>query len=460
MPGQERPRSYSSDLSTSSENFFRPPVADPFTPIDHLSSLDSDDQYPPAAAHVPIIVPYEPIPIPREPTLEEILREASQSTTAADLDQVKHLKLCVISDNLSLQRVAAYCPLLTSLTLDGSLISTLRDLGCMLENLRYLDVSRCGLRSLDGTSGLGSVTHLVANWNQIEYLDPCSFLDELQELSVQGNVIRTVYNLHCLSRCPLRTLHVNGNPIEEEVINLPDMAKRIIPSLVFFNGQRVREEEPEGRCATNDNCSHTETSSGSFSSFEKSLDHSSINSPDAHTQETPIGGGGGEEGQSNTSPSNNIRTSSSTAARSSTIISGATTNSDGLRLLSQQQPLRRQHHRRGADRPLSASLIRLREQHRSLCSSTSSGGGTPEPSSDFEEIDFDKQFPLRLPQAIVPLELGVVGTVLDQSSHGGAFSDTTTTKLLVLAQQWRKLNNNKKERPQSAKGSLVGWRFQ
>lgn len=280
MPGQERPRSHSSDLSTSSPNFFRGPAPDagPFTPIDHLSSLESDDHYAPGALPL-IIIPYEPIPIPREPTLEDILRDAAPEAT--DLDQVKHLKLCVISDDLSMQRVAAYCPLLTSLNLEGSALHTLRELGCMLTNLRYLDVSRCNLRSLDGTSGLGSVTHLVANSNQIEYLDPCSFLDELQELSVQGNLISSTYNLHCLSLCPLRTLHINGNPIEDEVHNLTEEAKRIIPRLIFLNGQRIRPEAEE-RCSGAHFTQHSSetsssSSSGSFSSIEKSLESFNIN---------------------------------------------------------------------------------------------------------------------------------------------------------------------------------------
>ena len=271
MPAQERPRTYSSDLSTSSPNFFRVPAPDPgpFTPTENLSSLESDPGYVPVS--LPII-PYQPIPIPREPTLEEILREASGD--GVELEQVKHLKLCVIAENLSLQRIAAFCPLLTSLNLEGSALNTLRDLGCMMTNLKYLDVSRCGLKSFDGTSGLGSVTHLVANSNDIEYLDGCSYLDELQELSVQGNRIRTRYNLSCLSLCPLRTLHINGNPIEE-LENFETLARDIIPKLIFLNGIRVREE-PESGCADDSeiSSSHTDSSqsSGSFSSLEKSLD--------------------------------------------------------------------------------------------------------------------------------------------------------------------------------------------
>lgn len=284
LPADERPGSVSSDLTTSSPNFFRVPVPEQeaFTPTDNLSSLESDDQIIHEYARVvmPPMVPYEPIQIPREQTLEEILQQATEST---ELDQVRHLKLRVISDNVSLQRIAHYCPLLTSLTLEGSALNTLRELGCMMTSLRFLNVSRCGLRNLDGTSGLCSVTHLLANNNRIEYLDPCSYLEELEELSVQGNRIQTTYNLRCLSLCPkLRTVHLNGNPIEEENQNLDELAKRIIPHLIFINGIRLREEDVvPGRCNDDSLSSHPSTSSGSFSSMDKSLDLLNIKSATA-----------------------------------------------------------------------------------------------------------------------------------------------------------------------------------
>lgn len=284
LPADDRPGSVSSDLTTSSPNFYRVPVADQglgaFTPIDNLSSLESDDQIIHEYSRVilPPTVPYEPIQIPREQTLEEILQQATEST---ELDQVRHLKLCVISDNISLQRIAHYCPVLTSLNLEGSALNTLRELGCMMTNLRFLNVSRCGLRNLDGTSGLGSVTHFLANNNRIEFLDPCSYLEELEEFSAQGNCIQSTYNLRCLSLCPkLRTVHLNGNPIEEENPNLHELAKQIIPHLIFINGIRLKEEEVEaGRCNDDSLSSHPSTSSGSFSSMEKSLELLNINPP-------------------------------------------------------------------------------------------------------------------------------------------------------------------------------------
>lgn len=275
MPSLDCPRKYSSDdLSTSSPNFHRGPVFQDldgqFTP-EQLSSLESDDNFVPPPLPPPILA-YERIPIPREPTLEDILREATEGRVLA---QVTNLRLRVITAELSLQRVAIYCPLLTSLNLQGSAVSTLRDLGCLMTNLKYLDVSQCGLRSLDGTSGLASVTHLVADSNRIEYLDPCAFLDNLQELAVRDNLIRTTYNFLCLSHCPLRVLHMEQNPIEEAVDNLKAVAKQMLTGLIFFNGERIREE-PDGHPCQDESLSTRETSSssssGSFSSLEKSLE--------------------------------------------------------------------------------------------------------------------------------------------------------------------------------------------
>lgn len=442
MPAQERPRTVSSDLSTSSPNFFRAPLQQdfgPFTPTDNLlSSLDSDDQvlFAPAA----VLVPYEPIPIPREPNLEEMLQEASEST---ELDQVRHLKLCVISENVSLQRVASYCPLLTSLNLEGSALNTLRELGCMLSNLRYLDVSRCGLRNFDGTSGLGSVTHLVANCNQIEYLDPCSFLDELEELSVQGNLVRTTYNLRCLAMClKLRTLHMNGNPIEEEHESMQELGRQMIPSLIFMNGLRIREE-PSGAGGCNDDSLSSQpgtSSSGSFSSMEKSFDALNFGTTaqqvfynadvGGHSTQVPL-------------PQNSI--DNGNARVSSTSFGGHS----GPHILSR-------------DRPLSADLLRLRQKSRSIKENPLIEQQKEEKKQlgMFPSL-IDKEYPRRLPQTPVELELGVIGAAGPRERCRSAFSSSTTTdtdttiSLFRLAEQWRKTFRQQKTTNESAKGRAL-----
>jgi Leucine-rich repeat (LRR) protein len=64
------------------------------------------------------------------------------------------------------------------------MLFSLRDLGCDLMSLVYLNISRCGLRSLDGTNGLTTLTELVADYNQIEDAGACSNLPQIQKLSL------------------------------------------------------------------------------------------------------------------------------------------------------------------------------------------------------------------------------------------------------------------------------------
>jgi len=60
-----------------------------------------------------------------------------------------------------------------------------RDLGCDLTSLAYLNISRCGLKSLDGTNGLSTLIELVADHNQIEDAGPCSNLPQIRKISLK-----------------------------------------------------------------------------------------------------------------------------------------------------------------------------------------------------------------------------------------------------------------------------------
>lgn len=64
------------------------------------------------------------------------------------------------------------------------MLFSLRDLGCDLSSLVYLNISRCGLKSLDGTNGLSSLTELVADNNLIEDAGPCSNLPQVKNISL------------------------------------------------------------------------------------------------------------------------------------------------------------------------------------------------------------------------------------------------------------------------------------
>ena len=106
-------------------------------------------------------------------------------TGRTDLTNVTQVQLRVISSMISLQRINLFMPNLVALNLDGSVVSSLRDLGCGLTSLKYLNVSHCGLTSLDGTSGLCTLEELYADGNQIKNIGPCCNIAELKTLSLR-----------------------------------------------------------------------------------------------------------------------------------------------------------------------------------------------------------------------------------------------------------------------------------
>lgn len=75
-------------------------------------------------------------------------------------------------------------PLLRVLNLEGSMLFSLRDLGCHLNSLTYLNIARCGLKSLDGTNGLSNLTEIIVDFNLIEDAGPCSNLPQIKKISL------------------------------------------------------------------------------------------------------------------------------------------------------------------------------------------------------------------------------------------------------------------------------------
>lgn len=98
---------------------------------------------------------------------------------------VTQVKLQVIAVDICLQHINIHLPQLMDLNLEGSVLSSLRDLGCGLNNLKILRVSRCGLTSLDGLFGLQSLEELYAPNNTIEDLSPCTFLPNIKHIDLK-----------------------------------------------------------------------------------------------------------------------------------------------------------------------------------------------------------------------------------------------------------------------------------
>lgn len=137
---------------------------------------------------------------------------------------------------LSLQRIPAFCPNLRVLNLEGSIVVSLRDLGTELRHLVYLNVSRCGLRSLDGTNGFFNLEELIANNNEIEETGPCSNFNKIRKISLKGNHIESVGAVSFLALCDTLTiLELADNPVTATA-NYRDSVKENIPQLCVLDG--------------------------------------------------------------------------------------------------------------------------------------------------------------------------------------------------------------------------------
>lgn len=109
-----------------------------------------------------------------------------QVSNTENLETITQIKLRVISRDLSLQNLNNYMPALRELILDGSIISSLRDLGCGLRNLRVLKINSCGISCIDGVFQFESLEEFYAANNKIEDITPCSFLPFIKILNFSG----------------------------------------------------------------------------------------------------------------------------------------------------------------------------------------------------------------------------------------------------------------------------------
>ncbi|XP_031553017.1 leucine-rich repeat-containing protein 56-like [Actinia tenebrosa] len=122
--------------------------------------------------------------------------------------------MLVNTDEQSLGNFGAMLPNLVQLKLSNSVISTVRDLGTSLGNLKILWMSQCGLTDLDGISSLSSLVELFVAFNDINDVSPVSMLDNLEVLDLEGNLIDDLSQVEFLSLCSsVKSLNLEGNPV-------------------------------------------------------------------------------------------------------------------------------------------------------------------------------------------------------------------------------------------------------
>lgn len=116
------------------------------------------------------------------------LKLKTQQRNASDsenLESMEFIQIRVSSEVFGLHQMHIFLPNLMALDLHSSSLKSLRHLGSNLK-LKYLNVSRCGLKTFDGISGFECVEHLVADDNEITDTMQLSVLNDLQTLSIRG----------------------------------------------------------------------------------------------------------------------------------------------------------------------------------------------------------------------------------------------------------------------------------
>lgn len=96
--------------------------------------------------------------------------------------------MIVDTSETSLGNFGIYLPKLKQLKLNGSHVPRIRDLGTSLVHLKVLWLSRSGLVDLDGIATLNNLRELYLAYNDISDISPCSLLENLTCLDLEGFV--------------------------------------------------------------------------------------------------------------------------------------------------------------------------------------------------------------------------------------------------------------------------------
>ncbi|EDO49180.1 predicted protein [Nematostella vectensis] len=193
---------------------------------------------------------------------EEFLSPAKLKSLAGvrNLEDITQLEMNVNTRENSLGNFGSMLPNLNKLKLSNSIISTVRDLGTCLTNLRMLWMCRCSLSDLDGISSLSSLAELYLAFNDISDVSPVSMLDNLQVLDLEGNLVDEIAQVEFLTLCSsLKCLNLEGNPVC--TAPHPDASEevgvtRVLNSFLMLPGQFSNREIKNKLSNTLDNASY------------------------------------------------------------------------------------------------------------------------------------------------------------------------------------------------------------
>lgn len=157
---------------------------------------------------------------------------------------MEEISLHIQNKDASLQRLSYFLPNLRQISLYGSVIQSIREVGSSFEKLTKLNVGRCRLITLDGILGLPNLEELYAEYNKIEEVGPCAFATKLRIIDLNSNRISDIQSIGFLTLCTnLRDLHLDGCPVST-VTDYRKIVKYLLPQIISLDG---RNFEPSGK---------------------------------------------------------------------------------------------------------------------------------------------------------------------------------------------------------------------
>ncbi|GBM28665.1 hypothetical protein AVEN_636-1 [Araneus ventricosus] len=142
-----------------------------------------------------------------------------------------------------LPRACRYLDNLRTLYIANSHVESVRFLGAHYPKVKELALVSCGLRTLDGITSFPNLKSLRLPANEIQEVDNCIYLYQLQHLDVERNLIHDVKSLEWLALCPkLISIVLLNNPLyfltKEGQINCSDKdVIKLLPKLKYIDGR-------------------------------------------------------------------------------------------------------------------------------------------------------------------------------------------------------------------------------
>ena len=114
----------------------------------------------------------------------------------------------------NMQVIGEILPSLEYLRLSDSIINNFRDIGTSFKNVRFLNLSRCELKEVNGMQAFSQLEELYIGFNDLNELFDIGFLQHLTVLDIEANKIKDLDQLYYLRRNKnLTHLSLKQNPV-------------------------------------------------------------------------------------------------------------------------------------------------------------------------------------------------------------------------------------------------------